>query len=91
MASYDAARRGAKRSVMHRVMTGDASYESTLKTALGVGWRHCRQSQNCRVGGFEWSDLGLAKRPISSSARLLDNSVDPEAVPSANVDARRDQ
>jgi hypothetical protein len=42
MASYDAPRCGSKQSVMHRVMTGDASYESTVKTALGVGRRHHR-------------------------------------------------
>jgi hypothetical protein len=37
MASYDAARRGSKQSVMDGVMTGDASYESTLKAALCIG------------------------------------------------------
>ena len=42
MASDDAARRRPKESVMHCVMTGDASYESTLKTTLGVGRRHYR-------------------------------------------------
>jgi hypothetical protein len=48
MPPYDAARRGSKQSVMDGVMTGDASYEGTLKTALGVGRRHCRQSQHDR-------------------------------------------
>ncbi len=42
MASYDAARRGPKQPVMDGVMTGNASYESTLKTAFGVGRRHYR-------------------------------------------------
>jgi hypothetical protein len=46
MPPYDAARRGAKQSVMDGVMTGDASYESTLKAALCIGRRHCRQSQH---------------------------------------------
>ena len=46
MASYDAARRGTEQSVMHRVMTSDASYDSAPKTALRVGRRNCRQSQN---------------------------------------------
>jgi hypothetical protein len=46
MAPYDAARRGSKQSVMDGVMTGDASYESTLKAALSIGRRHCRQSQH---------------------------------------------
>lgn len=42
MPPYDAARRGPKQSVMHGVMTGDASYESTLNAALSVGRRRCR-------------------------------------------------
>ena len=42
MAPYDAARRGPNQSVMDGVMTGDTSYESTLKAALSVGRRHCR-------------------------------------------------
>ncbi len=42
MAPYDAARRGPKQSMMHRVMAGDASYESTLKTALRAGRRRYR-------------------------------------------------
>jgi hypothetical protein len=42
MAPYDAARSGPKHSVVDGVMTGNASYESTLKTALGVGRRHYR-------------------------------------------------
>jgi hypothetical protein len=46
MAPYDAAGRGSKQSVMDGVMTGDASYESTLKAALSIGRRHCRQSQH---------------------------------------------
>jgi hypothetical protein len=46
MASYDAARRGTEQSVMHRVMTSDASYDSALETALRVGRRNCHQSQN---------------------------------------------
>jgi hypothetical protein len=45
MAPYDAACRGPKQSMMHRVMAGDASYESALKAALSVGRGHCRQSQ----------------------------------------------
>jgi hypothetical protein len=39
MASYDAARRGTEQSVMHHVMTSDASYDSALETALRVGRR----------------------------------------------------
>jgi hypothetical protein len=46
MASYNAARRGTEQSVMHRVMTSDTSYDSALETALRVGRRNCRQSQN---------------------------------------------
>ena len=42
MASYDAARCGPKQSVMDGVMTSNASYESTLKTALRVGRRRYR-------------------------------------------------
>jgi hypothetical protein len=42
MVPYDAARRGPKQSMMHRVMAGDAPYQSTLKTALGVGGRYYR-------------------------------------------------
>ena len=42
MAPYDAARGGPKQSVMDRVMTGDTSYESTLKTALRAGRRRYR-------------------------------------------------
>jgi hypothetical protein len=48
MASYNAAGRSTEKAVMHRVMTGNASNDSALKTALGVGWRNCRQSQNNR-------------------------------------------
>ena len=48
MASYNAAGRGTEKSVMHRVMTGYASYESALNTALGVGRCNCRQNQNNR-------------------------------------------
>ena len=46
MAPYNAAGGGPKQSVMDGVMTGDASYECTLKTALGVGRSHYGQSQN---------------------------------------------
>ena len=42
MAPYDAARRGPQESMMHRVMAGDAPYQSTLKTALGAGGRYYR-------------------------------------------------
>jgi hypothetical protein len=42
MVPYDAARRGAKQSMTHRVMAGNAAYQSTLKTALGVGRRYYR-------------------------------------------------
>ena len=42
MASYDAARCGPKQTVMDGLMTSNASYESTLKTAFGVGRRHYR-------------------------------------------------
>jgi hypothetical protein len=45
MAPYDAACRRPKQSMAHRVVTGDASYDSTLKAALSVGWRHYCQSQ----------------------------------------------
>jgi hypothetical protein len=38
MVPYDAARRGAKQSMMHRVMAGNPAYQSTLKTTLSV-WR----------------------------------------------------
>jgi hypothetical protein len=42
MAPYNAARRGSKQSVMDGVMAGDAPYQSTFKTALGVGGRNYR-------------------------------------------------
>jgi hypothetical protein len=42
MAPDDAARRRPQQSMMRCIMAGDASYESTLETTLGVGWRHYR-------------------------------------------------
>jgi hypothetical protein len=45
---YNAARRGPKQSMMHGVMAGDAPYQSTLETALGVGGRNYREGQNNR-------------------------------------------
>jgi hypothetical protein len=48
VAPHNAAGRGTGQSMMRGVMTGDASYDSTLNTALRVGRRNCRQSENNR-------------------------------------------
>ncbi len=52
MASYDTARRGSEQSVMHGVMTSNASYDSALKT-LG-GKAECSKSSTYSSYAIGW-------------------------------------